>query len=107
MASREDRVIRNEVKARARNEGIDRLTPATVTALQILCECAQAQCMKLLEVSHDTYNDVRANPLRFIVAPGHELPEFERVISNEGGYLIVEKHPGDAAETAKDLDPRS
>jgi len=50
---------------------------------------------------------VRAYPLRFMVAKGHELPEFERTVSEEPGYLVVEKHPGAAADVAENLDPRN
>jgi hypothetical protein len=67
----------------------------------------QPECLKLLEVRHDAYHSVRGHPLRLIVAHGHELPEFEDVVSDEGGYLIVQKHPGGAADTARDLDPRA
>jgi hypothetical protein len=38
--------------------------------------------------------------------PGHEFPEFERIVEENEEYIIVEKF-GEAAEVAKSLDPRS
>ena len=107
MASRESRVLRNEDRFRQTNEGIEHLTPPSAATIQIFCECADPKCLRLLEVSHDVYQAVRADPLRFMVARSHELPKFEDVVTDEGSYLIVEKHPGEAADTARDLDPRS
>jgi hypothetical protein len=34
---------------------------------------------------------VRENPLRFLVAPGHEQTDVESVVERREGYLIVEK----------------
>ena len=107
MPSREDRVVRNEAEFRQVNESIARLTPTSVTVMHVVCECASEDCMHLLEVTPEQYEAVRAHPLRFIVTKGHELPEFERVVAEEDDYLVVEKHPGEAAETARRLHPRS
>ena len=51
---------------------------------------------------------VRAEPTRFVVAPGddHVTPEIERVVQREERYWVVEK-VGVAAEVSKNLDPRS
>ena len=52
------------------------------------------------------YEQIRANPLRFVIKPGHEIDAVERVISEDGGgYAVVEKHQaeGDLIE----MDPRA
>jgi hypothetical protein len=46
------------------------------------------------------------DPKQFLVAPGHELPEIETVVSRKRSYQVVAKR-GQAAEVAIDLDPRS
>jgi hypothetical protein len=51
-------------------------------------------------VSLDVYESVRANPRRFIVKPGHERRELERVVDARDGYLVVEK-VGDAGAVAE------
>lgn len=107
MASREERVLRNEDRFRQTNEGIEHLTPSSAATIQVFCECANPKCLRLLEVSHDAYQVVRAHSLRFIVTKSHELPEFEDVVADGGSYLVVEKHPDVAADTVRDLDPRT
>jgi len=104
---REERVVRNEDRFRQTNEGIENLTPSSVATFQIFCECADSECLRLLEIRHDDYHVVRSHPLRFVVAKGHELPEYERVVSEDSTYLIVEKHATGSADIARDLDPRS
>jgi hypothetical protein len=41
-----------------------------------------------------------------VVAPGHELPEIENVVSRTSAYQIVLKE-GEAAEFVTERDPRS
>ncbi len=41
--------------------------------------------------------DVRSDPARFVVAPGHDLPEIEAVLLQTHAYEIVLKR-GDAAD---------
>jgi hypothetical protein len=69
------------------------------------CECAAVGCNLMLEMTLAEYEAVRLNPRRFIVAPGHELPEVEVVVRRAETYFVVEK-VGDAGEVADDTDPR-
>jgi hypothetical protein len=62
--------------------------------------------MRVIEVSHATYEAARQVPAQFLVASGHELTDLERVITRHGDYLIVEKI-GEAALLAASLEPRS
>ena len=48
---------------------------------------------------------MRAAPTHFIVKAGHIVPQVERVVREESGYLVVEKI-GDAGSAAERLDPR-
>lgn len=52
------------------------------------------------------YEQVRANPAQFVIAPGHEVPELERVVARKGGYAIVRKL-GEAADYVAQRDPRN
>jgi hypothetical protein len=73
-----------------------------------VCECADMSCMKPVELSIEEYEMVRAEPTRFVVAPGNEhvAYDIERVVQREERYWVVEK-VGVAAEVSKKLDPRS
>ena len=83
---------RNEAFFREVNQEIDQLaSQATVSDLQIVCECAKVDCLKIIEIDIDRYEEVRRHPRRFIVVKGHELPEIERVVAEDWSYYVVEK----------------
>ena len=73
----------------------------------VVCECADGECTERLEIRVPEYERVRADPLRYIVVPGHELPEFESVVESRDGYDVVEKRDSAAAAVAEETDPRS
>ena len=52
------------------------------------------------------YESIRSSPTRFPVKPGHVYVEFERVVEENGHYIVVEKF-GAAGEIVKELDTRS
>src|SRR5690349_17305673 len=106
MGSQEIRVGKNEAHFREINESGERLTPSKSQSIQIVCECAREGCVYLIDVDRDAYEAVRRTSTEFIVGRGHQMPEFERVVSDHGDYLIVEKF-GDAAAVAEQLDPRT
>jgi hypothetical protein len=87
------------------NERI-RAVAETSAAVQFLCECVSLDCTEVLNLSLAEYECIRSSPARFPIIPGHEFPEFERIVEENEDYLVVEKF-GEAAEVAKSLDPRS
>jgi hypothetical protein len=91
--SRERRIAQNEAAARDVNESIDdeRAGDAGPGPRWFVCECAYADCAELIDVGAEKYHEVRANPRRFIVMPGHESPEVERVVEAQRAFLVVEK----------------
>lgn len=97
MSPREQRVIRNEEVFRDVNAHIadieERMRDVRFDEpLHLVCECSVVGCAVPLEVDSATFNQVRAQPLRFVVAPGHEDLDIESVVEERPGYLIVEKH---------------
>jgi hypothetical protein len=105
-ASRAERVVRNEALFREVNEHIAELTVHQQRGVvPILCECGRLACGMTLDVPLVSYEATRVAGNRFIVEPGHEMPEFERVIEREERFLIVEKF-GEADVLAHELDPR-
>ena len=59
-----------------------------------------------VELSLGEYEAIRTSPVHFLVKPGHDYPEFERVVDENDRYAVVEKF-GEAAEVVRKLDPRS
>jgi hypothetical protein len=98
MSPREERAIRNEALLREVNSHIAEMEEQAHRTdwdepLPLVCECAQTGCRAPIEVAPATFERVRAEPLCFLVAPGHEQPETETVVERREGYFIVEKHP--------------
>jgi len=104
--SREARVAKNEVLFREVNERIRELAPGDGPT-EFLCECGDAGCVEPVLLSLGQYEDVRREPARFFVRPGHQVPDIEDVVEDAGGFLVVAKREGTPAEIAEENDPRS
>jgi hypothetical protein len=104
----EERLGVNEAVFRQINEGIERgQWPGEEDApVGFRCECARLGCNELIELSVNEYQEVRSNPRRFIVLPGHERLGAEVVVETRPGHLIVEKLD-QAGRAAEETDPRS
>jgi hypothetical protein len=95
MSPREARVIRNEELFRQVNIHIADFQEGALAMsgpMPLVCECAHTGCTVPIEVEPAMFEQVRENPLRFMVALGHEDLEVESVVERRAGYLIVEKH---------------
>jgi hypothetical protein len=104
------RVGLNESIFRQVNEQIESLNRDFGTedrTMTVICECADGDCTERFDISVAVYEQVRDNPRRYVVVPGHALPEFESVVDRGDGFEIVEKEAGPAAELAEETDPRS
>lgn len=101
-----DRVGRNESIFREINERAEEIRTFAEGPTEFVCECARMDCTERLSVTLELYEQVRAHSQRFLVVPGHEQLEFERVVDQGDGWLVVTKI-GHAAEVAEDEDPRT
>jgi len=105
------RVAKNQDTFRRANEQIeetaqDLADSLTVQRIPFLCECADARCTKVIRLTLAEYEDVRAGPRRFSVAPGHEVASgAEHVVGQNDRFTTVEK-VGEAGRIASESDPR-
>src|SRR4051794_26972174 len=74
---------------------------------EFVCECADPNCTHRVEATLDEYEDVRADGATFILAPGHEEHDIERVVEKRGRFHIVEKVQATVRATVKRLNPRA
>jgi hypothetical protein len=74
---------------------------------QFVCECADPGCTHRLEATLDEYEEVRADGTTFMLAPGHDHADLERVVADRGGFHVVEKVHRAVRETVRRLNPRS
>ena len=106
MDARTERIGRNEDLFRKVNDQIEGVNEAfgTITGtMSLLCECGKLECIEQIELTVDAYRELRADPTRFAVKPGHELSDVERVVERHEHYFVVQKAEGDAAKLAEDL----
>lgn len=104
---RDQRRAENEAAFRAVNERIAELGERLDTdPLDLICECADAECVESIRMTRADYEQLRSTPTHFAVRSGHEVEGIERVTEQKDGYSVVEKC-GEAAEIAAMLDRRS
>jgi CheY-like chemotaxis protein len=93
------RALNDDIAALGRSDHDD--------ALRILCECSRSDCTTTLQITADEYRAVRADDTRFLMAPGHESTEEQRVVLRYGAVAVVEQReswvesPPDAAGAAR------
>ena len=95
----------NQALIREVNERIEQVAEDAAHP-EFLCECADTNCVAVLELSIAEYEAIRRSPVQFPIKPGHDYPEFERVVEEHERYAVVEKF-GEAGRLAAEFDPRS
>ena len=98
------RIAMNQIHCRWANERA-RARLDGVREARYRCECGQADCAETVELRAGEYEAIRLHPARFAVAPGHEFTGVNVVIVSSGRFVVVEAL-GQAAEMARELDPR-
>ena len=104
MSDQLHRVGLNEALFREVNERINGLQHDLGVAhtIEIVCECGTAACTERFTIEQDDYRALRANPRRFALVPGHEMPDAERIVADHGNYVVVEKTDPEAIEAAEE-----
>ena len=101
--ARRDRVARNEAAFRELNEAISKGPPDRAEVL-LVCECGHPDCSEQFVISLDFYRHVREDPRQFVLLAGHEIPDTEDVIEEQGRYVVVRKHE-DVSDIVEHRDP--
>jgi hypothetical protein len=76
------------------------------TETEFVCECSDPNCTHRVPASLADYERVREDPATFLVAPGHEQGDIERIVSDRGRFRVVEKIQAAVRRTVLRLDPR-
>jgi hypothetical protein len=106
VRSEELRIAKTESAFRDVNERIaDSAQQLGLQQAALVCECADAGCGHTIEAPLETYEDVRSNGARFLIAPEHEHGEHEEVVESRSGYRIIEKLSA-VGSAARRLNPR-
>ena len=106
MDRRQEQKARNEALHRQVNENLEQVNEAfaeSASTFEIVCECDDLSCAEQITIETADYQELRRDPTRFAVVPGHESPEAEDVVAEKSGYLVVQKKPGEPAKVAAEL----
>jgi hypothetical protein len=58
-----------------------------------VCECHQLDCIAEIKLRVAVFDVICSTPSRFVLVPGHELPDVDLVVERAGGYVSVEQGP--------------
>ena len=109
MTAREERLAKNEATSRDINEGIKLAHDegARDKQVRMVCECGHAECERLVAITLSEYEEVRGDPVQFVVIREHVIDEVERVVRETDRFVVVAKRNGVPADIAVEEDPRS
>lgn len=99
MESSPRRLRENEDLMESLNRRIDERTAQireedgldTDAPVGFFCECSDLDCRQRIAIEPDDYRAIHRDTEQFVLVPGHEIPEIERVVDQQDGYLIVRK----------------
>ena len=105
MTEREARIVKNEVLFREVNERVRDVVPPE-GGIDFICECGDEACTDRVTLTAAEYEQIRADPVKFLIKPGHELLEDENVIEEHDRFFVVRKHAEEQV-IARQTDPRA
>ena len=108
ISSSERRLIENEMIFRRTNEKVvdklDVLDEMLIEdghfdlmrdenlKLHFFCECSDENCTSRIPMTLTKYQDIHVDKKVFIVKPGHQVENIERVLKNTQDYSVVKKN---------------
>jgi len=92
----ERRLVENEVIFRDANQTAQQFIeqvegPHSAKKAGFYCECSNLDCRERIELTAEEYKRLHQNKRHFVVVPGHEMPQVEKVIQQETTYSLIEK----------------
>ena len=107
MDEQERRIALNQTIFRAGNEALAHNADSAAGVLPFICECADEDCLEAIGLTREQREEVRANPRRFVLLPGHEARGEEpmHVVEESDRFVVLEKEQG-AGRIAEEQDAR-
>ena len=59
--------------------------------IPVACECGDPHCFDPLPLTAAEFTMAHAPPGRYVVLPGHVMPDYERVVDRTDFFWVVEK----------------
>jgi len=93
--ARAERIARNEARWRELNAELERglsgIERDPDERAAFVCECALPDCIQMVKLHLEAYQRWHRDDRHFVVLPGHEVPDVERVVEEGDGYFVIEK----------------
>jgi hypothetical protein len=91
----ERRLKENEIIFRQANQNIQEFVEATIgeknLKVRFYCECSNVKCRQRISMTVAQYEEEHKNKRQFIVLPGHEMAEIEKITKTTPDFVVVEK----------------
>jgi hypothetical protein len=92
MAVSLEQLVRSQVLLREVNDRIAEIVSADGDVpAEFLCECSDGDCVETLRLTLLEYRGIRSLPNLFVILPGHEAAEVDRIVEAHAGFILVEK----------------
>ena len=94
MDARKERIARNEASFREINERLSnglRQLPDNPELLEFICECGNPRCEQHVQLTLSEFEQIREDSRRFVIVPGHIIPDAERLVASNDRFDVVEK----------------
>jgi PAS domain S-box-containing protein len=82
------------------NERVNEGRPEREEIISVVCECAYAACVELIDIPRDAYESIRDSDRCFFVIPGHQVERVEDVLERRERFWVVSKR-GEAGVEAE------
>jgi len=108
MGDRQERLARNEAAARDINERLEEAHDAgpSDSYVRLTCESGREFCDRVVAITITEYEEIRSDPLQFVVVRDHVIPDIERMVAETDRFVIVAKREGTPAAVAITEDSR-
>ena len=96
MVDSTEELVRNQVLLREVNQRIAEVAWGwTGVPPEFVCECSRDDCAEMLALSFPEYERIQSSPNLFVIAPGHECPQVDRLVEARRRSNLVERtrHP--------------
>ena len=108
MSRSPEQAAKNESAFRRANEKLEERAAEFGRANErtpYLCECEDERCTQVVLLTHAEYEEVRAEPKRFLMVSGHQEVD-DLVVKQEAGFVVIDKRGDEGALVARQV-PRS
>ncbi|HUP26205.1 MAG TPA: hypothetical protein VM124_00995 [Candidatus Limnocylindrales bacterium] len=82
----------DKLKQAAVAEGQETLLPDIDIPLHFYCECSDENCRKRIVMKPSEHKALHQNTSQFVIIPGHNVPNIERVMRTTDEYTVIEKY---------------